>query len=44
MIIFESNLATFTFCVDFCGNWGSIENWLEPKTKLPSGNLACPNP
>jgi len=28
----------------FGGSWGSIENWLEPKTKLPSGNLACPNP
>jgi len=23
-------------------SWGSIENWLEPKTKPPSGNLACP--
>ncbi len=22
---------------------GSIVNWLEPKTKTPSGNLACPN-
>jgi len=25
------------------GSWGGIENWLEPKTKPPSGNLACPN-
>jgi len=25
------------------GSWASIEKWLEPKTKLPSGNLACPN-
>jgi len=22
----------------------SVENWLEPKTEPPSGNLACPNP
>jgi len=40
------------FCVDFDhfwikqyfgGSWGSTENWLEPKTKPPLGNLACPN-
>jgi len=24
-------------------SWDSMENWLEPKTKPPSGNLACPN-
>jgi len=28
----------------FGGSWGSIEIWLEPKTKPPTGNLACPNP
>jgi hypothetical protein len=28
----------------FGGSWGSIENWLEPKTKPPAGNLACSNP
>jgi len=22
---------------------GAVFNWLEPKTKTPSGNLACPN-
>jgi len=26
------------------GKGGGIENWLEPKTEPPSGNLACPNP
>jgi len=28
----------------FGGRWGSIENLLDPKTKPPLGNLACPNP
>jgi len=28
----------------FGGSWGSIENWLKPKTEPSSGNLACPNP
>jgi hypothetical protein len=28
----------------FGGSCGSIENWLDPKTKPPLGNLACPNP
>ncbi len=45
MIIFRSILTTFKFSIVLIGSWGSIENWLEPKTEtLPSGNLACPNP
>jgi len=41
------------FCVNFdhfkiehlfWGSWGSIKNLLEPKTKTPLENLACPNP
>jgi len=36
MIIFLLILTPFIFG----GSWGSIENWLEPKTKPPSGNLA----
>jgi len=43
MIIFESNLAIFKSSIIFGGSWGSIENWLKPKTEPPSGNLACPN-
>jgi len=35
--------ATFESSSIFGGSWGSIENWLEPKIKPPSGNLACPN-
>jgi len=37
MIIFGSILTTFESSSVFEGSWGSIENWLEPKT----GN--CPN-
>jgi hypothetical protein len=44
MIIFWSILITFELSIIFGGNWGSIENWFEPKAKPPSGNLACPNP
>jgi hypothetical protein len=44
MIIFGSNLTIFESSIIFGGSWGSIENWLEPKTKPKSGNLACPNP
>jgi len=43
-IIFGSILTTFQSSIIFAGSWGSIENWLEPKTKPPTGNLACPNP
>jgi len=44
MIIFGSKLTKFELGIIFGGSWGSIENWLKPKTKQPSGNLACPNP
>jgi len=44
MIIYGSNLTAFELSVIFGGSWVSIENWLELKTKPPSGNLACPNP
>jgi hypothetical protein len=43
MIIFGSILTTFELSSIFLGSWGSIENWLEPKIKPPSGNLAYPN-
>jgi len=43
MIIFVWILATFESLNIFGGSWGSIENWLEPKTKPPWGNLACQN-
>jgi len=43
MIIFESILTTFEASVIFRGSWGSIKNWLEPKTKPPFAILACPN-
>jgi len=36
MIIFGSILTTFESSRIFGGSWGSIENWLEPKTKPPS--------
>jgi len=43
-IIFESILTTFESSSIFGGSWGSIENWLKPKTKQPpSENLACQN-
>jgi len=44
MIIFGLILTSFKLSIIFRGTWGSIENWLEPKNKLPWGNLACPNP
>jgi len=44
MIIFGPILTTFKLSIVYRGSWGSIENWLEPKTKPPSGNLACSNP
>jgi len=37
-------LTTFESSIIFGGSWSSVENWLEPKTETPSGNLACPNP
>jgi len=40
LIIFGLILTTFESSSIFEGRWGSIENWLEAKTK-PSGNLAC---
>jgi hypothetical protein len=43
MIIFESNFTIFKLSVVFLDSWGSRENWLEPKTKPPVGNLACSN-
>jgi len=43
MIIFGSILTTFELSSIFGGSWGRIENCLEPKTKPPSGNIACPN-
>jgi hypothetical protein len=43
MTIFGWILTTFESSSIFGGSWGSIENWLEPKAKPPSGNLACPN-
>jgi hypothetical protein len=44
MIIFGSILTTFELSSTFEGSWGSIENWLKPKTEPTSKNLACPNP
>ncbi len=37
------NLTTFKSSNIFRGSWGSSENWIEPKTKPPSGNIACPD-
>jgi len=39
---FQVDFYNFSLSSIFGGS--SIENWLEPKTKPPSGNLACPNP
>jgi len=45
MIIFGSILTTLELSSILGGSsWGSIENWLEPKTKHPLGNLGYPNP
>jgi len=44
MISFGSILTTFELSSIFVCSWGSIEHLLEPETKPPSGNLACPNP
>jgi hypothetical protein len=44
MIIFGLILTTLESSIIFGGSWGSIKNCLEPKTKPPSGHLACPNP
>ena len=43
LLIFESILTTFKLSIIHRGRWDSIENWLEPKTEPPSGNLASPN-
>jgi len=37
-------MTTFESSKIFGGSWGSIEKWLNPKTRPPSVNLACPNP
>ena len=39
MIIFESHLTTFEASVIYWGSWGSTENGLEPKIKLPKPSL-----
>jgi hypothetical protein len=44
MIIFDSILTTFKLSIIFRGNWGSSDNWLEPKIEPPQANLACSNP
>ncbi len=41
MIIFGLIFTTFALSINFGGSWGSIENWLKPKTNPPSGILAC---
>jgi len=41
LLIFEFTLTTFKQIIVFSGSWSSIENWLKPKIKPPSGNLAC---
>jgi hypothetical protein len=38
LLIFESILTTFKLRIIHRGSWGSIENWLDPKTEQPSGN------
>jgi len=43
MIIYGSILTTFELSSIFGGSKASFENWFEPKTKLSSENLACPN-
>ena len=43
MIIFELILTTFEASFIFRGSLGSIENWLEPKTKPTFASSACPN-
>jgi hypothetical protein len=43
MIIFELILTTFKMSVIFRGGLDSSDNWLEPKIKPPSANLAGPN-
>ncbi len=40
MIIFGLILTTFELSSIFGGNWGSIENGLEPKAEPPLANLA----
>jgi len=44
MIIFGSILTTFESSSISESSWGSVENWLQPKTEPQSGNLECPNP
>jgi len=40
MTIFGPILTTIELSNIFGGSWGSIENWLKPKTKPLLGNLA----
>jgi len=44
VIIFGSILTTFESRSILGGSWGSIENWLKPKTKSTLANFACPSP
>jgi len=44
MIILGSIFTTFESSSIFGGSLCGIENWLEPITKPPSGNLDWPNP
>jgi len=43
MIILGSILTPFEASSIIGGSWDSIENWLKPKSKPPSGNLVYPN-
>jgi len=38
MIILGLIFTIFKSSIIFGGSWGSIENWLEPKTKPPTRN------
>jgi len=43
MIVFGSILTRFEWSSIFGGRWGSIENWLEPKTEPTLEYSACQN-
>jgi len=43
MIIFGSILTIFESSIIFDAAGAVLKNWLNPKTKLPLGNLASPN-
>jgi len=42
MIIFGSILITFKLSIGFTDSWGSIENWLEPKTEQTISKFSLP--